>query len=615
MCGLAGYLGPSPPDSRRVAACLELMKRRGPDHQEARHWLTPDGRHLSLLHARLSIIDLAEHASQPFRVGRRWIVFNGELYNYLELRRLLAAEGRAFATDSDTEVLLTALDQWGPAALDRCEGMWAFAAYDEQSGELMLARDRFGEKPLHLYRALDGGLYFASEAKFLACLAGRRFAANGRQLRRFLVNGYKSLYKTADTFLEGVRELPRAHTLVLRPGGSTEEAPYWRFEHRPEPAMSYAEAVAGARERLVRAVELRLRSDVPLAFCLSGGIDSNALAGIARNVFGYDVHGFTIVNDDERYDETALVDLVVGRQRLRHTAVPVQTDDFVARLRTLVRQHDAPVYTISYYAQWLLHQAMAEQGYHIAVSGTGADELFTGYYDHHAWYLQAVRDDPALFAEAEANWLAHIKPIVRNPVLQNPRVFVDDPGERRHIYLDNDRYRGFLVEDWAEAFEEESFTAEPLRNRMLNEMFHEVVPQILHEDDLNAMYYSIENRSPFLDRPLFEFCLRLPARHLVQGGRAKAVLRDAMRGLVPDEVLDCRRKIGFNADVLSFLDPADPEVRGWLMADSPLWQMVRRERVAELIAQPQLGNGDSKFLFCVVSAKMFLDEIGQPGDS
>jgi asparagine synthase (glutamine-hydrolysing) len=375
--------------------------------------------------------------------------------------------------------------------------------------------------------------------------------------------------------------------------------------------MSWEQAVEGTRQALIQAVKLRLRADVPLAFCMSGGIDSNALISIAKNVFHYDVHGFTIVNTDERYAEWDLVELAVREQKLRHTAIPIRTQGFLPGLRELVRYHDAPVYTITYYAHWLLMESIARHGYRISVSGTGADELFTGYYDHHNAYLYEVRHDPELFAQSLANWRRHIGRIVRNPLLQNPCCFIDNPEQREHIYLNNHRFASFLRGDYQpEPFREEPYARGLLRRRMLNELFHESVPVILHEDDLNAMYYSIENRSPYLDRHLMEFAYRIPTRHLIRQGRAKAVLREAMRGIVPDPILDNPRKVGFNAPIFDFLDVRDPQVRAYLLDDSPIYRHLRRESIQALLDKPSLPNSESKFLFYFLGCKMFLEEFG-----
>jgi asparagine synthase (glutamine-hydrolysing) len=584
------------------------MGRRGPDHRAARQWKGPAGRNAVLLHSRLKIIDLDERANQPFRDGPRWMALNGELYNYVEVKESIKDRAGAFSTTSDTEVFLKAWGLDGPAVLDWCEGMWAFAVYNEEDGSLHLSRDRFGEKPLYLYRD-RGGLYFGSEVKFIAALLGRKLKVDCGHLHRFLVNGYKSLYKEKRTFYEGLEELSPATVLKIGPDGKEESRRYWTPAFRPDDGMTYEAAVAGARERLIRAVELRLRADVPLAFCMSGGVDSNALVAIAKKVFKYDVHGFTIVNTDARYEESDLVEASVAELGVRHTDIPVQTQEFLPRLRELIRGHDAPVYTITYYAHWLLMKAVSEHGYRISVSGTAADELFTGYYDHHLAYLYEVRGESELHARSRENWLRHIKPIVRNPFLQDPDAFIKDPGMRGHIFLDAEGFGAFLKTPWSEPFAETRYTDSLLRNRMLNELFHEATPVILHEDDLNAMYYSIENRSPFLDRGLFEFCNSIPSRHLVRDGMAKAVLRDAMKGIVPEQVRTNRRKVGFNAPIFSFLDVKDPAVAAEVLRDSPIYDHVQRGAVEALLAKPSLRNSESKFLFYFLCAKMFLEEF------
>lgn len=608
MCGIAGYSGTATIPESRIAACLALMKRRGPDQQAWRHWRNHAGRNSFLLFARLSIIDLDARSSQPLGRDGDWIILNGELYNYLERRKELAARGEAFGTSSDTEVLLRVLQRQGAAGLDDCEGMWAFAFYREREGSLMLCRDRFGEKPLYLYRDATG-LYFGSEVKFIAAMLGRRLEVNFNHLSRYLVNGYKALYKGSETFFQGVEELPPGHCLQLVADGGEQLAAYWKPESRPDDAMTYRQAVDGAKDRLVRSVELRLRADVPLAFCMSGGVDSNALISIAKRNFDFDVHGFTIVNTDARYEEQDMVECAVRELRVRHTSIPVTTDHFLTRLRELVRYHDAPVYTITYYAQWMLQEAIAAAGYRISISGTGADELFSGYYDHHLAYLYEIRGDAGLHAAAKAAWQEHIRPIVRNPHLGNSELFVDDPGFRDHIYLDAAGFAAYLRKPWHESFAEEKYRDELLRNRMLNEMFHEAVPVILHEDDLNAMYFSVENRSPFLDRDLFEFCNAIPSRHLIRDGRAKAVLRDAVAGIAPDPVMKNRRKVGFNAPIRSYLDTNDPAVRAELLADSPVFDLIRRERIEPLLDKKELPNSESKFLFYFLNAKLFLEEF------
>ena len=608
MCGIAGYMGSREIPESRINACLALMKRRGPDSAAHRRFLGPSESVVHLLHSRLSIIDLDRRADQPFRIKDKWIVLNGEVYNYRELRAQLKKMGVEFRTTSDTEVLLAAIHHLGWDILDQCEGMWAFGVYDRTDGCLTLCRDRFGEKPLYLFQE-DGGFYFGSETKFVTALLGRSLSPDYDHLKRYLVNGYKALYKTDQTFFNGLGELERASWLRIEPDGKTEKGRYWQPSFEQEEGMGLEEAVSGVRERLIRSMELRLRADVPLAFCMSGGIDSNSLICTAKRVFDYDVHGFTIVNEDERYEEAAQVEQVVAELGLKHTLVPISGDNFQENIRELVLQHDAPVYTISYYVHWLLMSRIKAAGYRISISGTAADEILSGYYDHHNLYLGEMAGTDR-HPTALKEWQERQQPLVRNPYLKNPDLFVTDPFFRGHIYLNNDQFAGYLVQPWMEDFAEASYTSANMRNRMLNELFHEAVPVILHEDDLNAMYFSIENRSPFLDRDLFEFTARIPTRHLVQEGLAKYVLRRAMSGLVPDQVLWNPRKVGFNAPVQDFINTADPAMREWLLSDGPIFRLVRRPMIEELLGKDKLPNSESKFLFYFVCAKVFLENLG-----
>ncbi len=611
MCGIAGYIGAREIAPEVIHGCLGLMHRRGPDQADFHHAQMQNGQHVYLLFSRLAIIDLDPRSSQPFRVGNHTLVFNGEIYNYVEQRKQLEEQHSIpFATESDSEVLMHTLIQYGLEGLDELEGMWGFAYYNATDETVTLSRDRFGEKPLYYYRDAEGGFYFASEPKCIFQLLGRKLPINHQHLYRFLVNGYKSLYKVQEHFFVGLQQVKTAHTLTLRSDHSIEERPYWIPQFHIDESMSYADAVEGARERLLETVRLRLRADVPLAFCMSGGIDSNTLISIANNVFNYQAHGFTIVNTDERYDEQDLVERAVATQGLKHTSVPIHHGNFLEQLSTLVQYHDAPIYTISYFAHWQLMQAVHAHGYKISLSGTAADELFSGYYDHHNLYLyQMHQEDHTRYAEALGHWQREVQPIVRNPYLGNPRYFIEDAQSRQHIYLENETFATYLRQPFAEAFSEVEYTPVMMRNRMANELFAESIPVILHEDDLNAMYYSIENRSPFLDRRLFEFTSSIPTRHLIQNGRAKSVLRESMRGIVPDFILDNPRKVGFNAPLFDYLNVADPQVKAYLHDTSVVYDYIEHDKIEQLLTQPQLLNSQSKFLFSFIGTKMFMEHF------
>lgn len=609
MCGIAGYIGREKIDPKRIDRCLSIMGRRGPDHREYYHHQYRPNDNVYLLHSRLSIIDLDERSNQPFRRGPNVLVNNGELYNYLELKNELKIQGQNFSTTSDTEVLLAVISQYGwKDALDKCEGMWAFALYNEETGNLLLGRDRFGEKPLYLYKE-QSGFYFGSEVKFICCLLGKKLNINLNHIYRYIVNGYKSLYKTKETFFEGVWELDPSSVLQINKLNEISIDKYWYPKYLPDESISYQDVISRVKEKLIESVKYRLRADVPLAFCMSGGIDSNSLISIAKRICKYDVHGFTIMNEDERYEEKDMVEYSTKELGIRHTKIPVNTENFIFNLRNLVNYHDAPVYTITYYAQWLLMESIAKHGYRISISGTAADELFTGYYDHHLAYLYEIKDNHDRLESSVKNWKKYIYPLVRNPYLRNSELFIKNPEFRDHIYLDAKKFSKYLKNEWNEKFDETKYTSSLLRNRMLNEMFNESVPVILHEDDLNAMYFSIENRSPFLDRELFELCYQIPSFYLIKNGFGKAVLRDAMKGIVPEKILENRRKVGFNAPIYSFLDVNDKNVRSFLLDNSLIFNYIKRDKIENMLNKKSLPNSESKFIFYFINSKIFMEEF------
>jgi len=605
MCGIAGVIGAERPVQARIDAALATMRRRGPDANGVYAGELQGGKGaVTLLHTRLSIIDLDPRSHQPFIDDGLVLVYNGEIYNFVELRRELEALGHSFRTESDTEVVARAWRQWGADCLDRFEGMWAFALFDERDGTLHLSRDRFGEKPLFLAR-FDGKLYFASEMKTLAALAGVTPRVNLDHVRRYLVNGYKSLHKRDDTFFKDIVSLPAGMVASLKTSDMPQPSRYWSLSYRPQ-QMSEADAIGGAREHLLRALKIRLRADVPIAFCLSGGIDSGTLVSMAVKEFGAKVHAFSVVDRDERYDEHENLAAVVADVGCEQHVVYAAFDGFLDRMSELVAYHDSPIATISYYVHSFLSRAISQAGYRVAISGTGADEIFTGYYDHYAFWLAEMSGRPDADALYQ-DWRRTYGRFVQNPLLKEPLRFRDNPSERRHIYLNRDAYNDLLVSPCNEGFEETAYGENLLRRRMLNELFHESVPVILNEDDLNSMRYSVENRSPYLDRGLAEFLYSVPNEHLVANGLPKWILRAAGEGYLTDKVRLDPRKRGFNASIDSVLDRGDPDVVERLLADSPIFDIVRRDAIARFINGDMSENADSKFMFSFVSAKLFLE--------
>lgn len=604
MCGIAGYLGKDPvyPDSIRNT--LSLMLNRGPDHQAFVNY-NEGSFVVSLLHSRLGIIDLEERSNQPFSIDECTLVFNGEIYNHVELRERLKGKGIEFKTQSDTEVLLQSYLHYGEDCVQHFEGMWSFAIYDRRKKQLFLSRDRFGEKPLYLYKTPQG-IFFASEVKYIRSLSGASLSVNYQHLYRYLVNGYKSLYKTKDTFFENIIELPYASSMVVDSDLGYKTTRYWEPKCSIKENMTAREAIEGFKHHLLASIKLRLRSDVPMAFCLSGGVDSSAIVSIAARAFNYDVATFSIIDSDERYNEYDNIKATVDDLGCKHTLIEIPQEGFFERLAALVKYHDAPVYTISYYIHSFLSEAISRQGYRVVASGTAADELLTGYYDHFNLHLYEMRNHSD-YSKYLADWENNTGRFVRNPYLRNPELYFNDTSIRAHIYLENDVFAGYLNRDFNEQFNEKYYCDSLLRNRMMNELFHEAVPPILHEDDLNSMMYSIENRSPYLDLNLFKFCYSIPNEHLIKNGYGKYILRESIKELLNDQVRLDRQKKGFNASIHSLINFNSNQIKELLLDDSPIFDIVSKKAIEINLNVNSMQNSLSKFMFNFINTKLFLE--------
>lgn len=608
MCGIAGYLGKRKISENRVRNTLELMEKRGPDAQEFRYISASDAE-VVFLHSRLSIIDVENRSNQPFSIGPCTLIFNGEIYNYIELRKDLEKKGVIFTTSSDTEVLLQSYLNYGIDCTKKFEGMWSFAIWDDRSQELILSRDRFGEKPLY-FTLSEGELFFASEIKSLKALSNRKFEINEGQLLRYLTLGYKSLYKKRQTFLRDVHELECGSSMIVNTQGACTNVSYWEPVITPK-NMSMEEAIEGARHFLEESVRLRLRSDVPMAFCLSGGVDSAAIVSIAAKKFNADVTTFSIIETDERYNEYDNIMATVNDIGCKHFLIDIPQTEGMQRLKNLIAYHDVPVATTTYYVHSLLSEEINKNGYKVAFSGTAADEVFSGYNDHFLLHLNEMKSHKD-YKTYLHDWQLNIAPFIRNPFLKNPDVYSENPDFREHIFDNSPEFLSWLkpgvIENVDDTYTEETYCSSMFRNRMLNELFQEATPVILHEDDLNSMFHSVENRSPYLDSNLFSFMYSVPSEHLIKKGYGKYVLRECMNGILNDQVRLDRQKKGFNASINSVLDLKDKDIREEVLdPDNKIYEWIEYDKVRPLFDGDNLANHYSKFIFSLVNSQIFME--------
>lgn len=607
MCGIFGFIGSIKISHDAIGKCVESLWRRGPDNSDFIE-IENGNEYVLLGHTRLSILDLSMAASQPIEYQGISLAYNGEIYNYVEIRKELVLLGHCFSTTGDAEVFVHALSEWGVKALSKLEGMWAAAWFDKNTRKTFLSRDRFGEKPLFTMHT-ESGIFFASEIQALKMLSRKAVSISDEKIMGFLRYGYRPLNNYGQTFFHEVTEVQSGSVVVMGSAKDIKSVKYYDANFKPDSSLSYLDCVDLTRKTLVDSLSKQLRSDVPIGFLMSGGIDSNSLISIAAKNLGFDVEAFTVVNSDDRYQEAQNVNRVVDVYNIKHHKITLSELSLANDIVDINSSRSSPMLTISSYLQWHLMKNLSSSGCKVSISGNGADELFTGYYDHHNFYLasQHQGDDEA-YARSLRAWETHIGPIVRNPFLREPGIFIKNAGCRDHLFLQSDVLETFFSKPQANKYTESAFCQDLLRNRMLNEVFYETIPVLLREEDANAMYHSVENRTPFLSKDLFELSLTFPTSYLIKDGKTKSILRDAMNGIVPEEILNDRRKVGFNAPLQDVFDFNKKENKEFLLEESPIYSLINRDKIAELISvKGSIPNSLSKFLFSVISCKAFIE--------
>ena len=607
MCGISGCIVNKPLDKNLINNTLNLMKNRGPDSNSYKKFYFGE-KIIYLFHSRLKILDLNSRSDQPFIKNNIFLIFNGEIYNYIELRNILLNKGYNFSTTSDTEVLMNAYIEYGENIEKVLEGMWAFAIFDINKKKLILSRDRFGEKPI-FFSKLQNNFYFGSEIKYIHSLTNTKFEINYDTVKMFLVYGYKSIYKKQANFYKNIFQLQSSSKLFFKSQDEIIINKYWS-PNINQAKISIDDAIDGSIYFLENSLRKKMRSDVPIAFNLSGGVDSSSLVAIANKKLNINVNTYSIIDDDPKYNENKNISNNVKEFSTNHTNINLKKSFSINKLIELIDYHDQPLCTISYVAHAMLQEQISKDGFKVSISGTAADEIYSGYYDHHLYYLHNIRYK-SNYQKSLTNWTKYIKDFVRNPYLSDPKLF-ENKGEsfRDYIYLNSKTYKSFLLDkNFNKNFIDVEFNNKSiLKNRMLNELFRETIPIILENEDLNSMKYSVENRSPFLDSELVNFMNSIPVEYLIKDGYSKYILRETTKGLLGDIVRLDRQKKGFNLSIESFFDLNNQENKEYLLADSPIYDIIDKSLFTEYVNREDFQkNSDKKFIFNFINSKIFLE--------
>ncbi len=604
MCGISGVYGKYP---AKVVANLYRMnnalKHRGPDDEGyvfiddkggiTRAWGDDSNDYVKgnckridsyfdakikagFCHRRFSIIDLTHHGHQPWhdKEAGNILVYNGEIYNYIELREELIKTGEGpFYSDSDTEIVAAAYRKWGTSCFNKFNGFWALAIYDTQKNIIILSRDRFGKKPLYLYR-YDNSIYFSSELKSLfSGMPKDKFDKRINDEAAFLYLLYDRRNTFFDCMWEGIEQVPQSHFMIFDlNSGSEKTVKYWKMpeERMAENDISIESATRQLKELLHDAVKIRLRSDVPLEANLSGGMDSSAIVAHAAEILGkhnkkLNTHLIRYYNDST-LDESYYANSVAKFTNVNHNELWMSAEDAWDKLNALVYILEEPVHSMAFFTQWIAWKAIAGEGYKVMLHGSANDELMLGYE-----YLSRIEDIrkinkfkiPSII---QGNGIFHPMSVMRLgkwslqgllfPNLSNPIRRIFNLPDRRIIAEENNL-----------AFHKKLFSRDFIRrNKAVNEKFNDYflrsnqdagsrmkadfemlrIPFWNNTMDKSMMSIPIEVRFPFLDYRIVELAFKVPLHYHYKDGVTKYLLRKSLEGMLPDEVIWRKKKMGFS---------------------------------------------------------------------
>lgn len=560
MCGIAGILSNDhhQTDHHRLVCMTNALTHRGPDGEG--HWNNPEGT-VALGHRRLAIIDLSKDGAQPFVFSPRYtLVFNGEIYNYPELRSTLTSKGYTFRTSSDTEVLAAAYDCWKLDCLPYLDGMFAFAIWDEADQQLFMARDRFGEKPLY-YTYQNNTFLFASECKALWA-AGVEKTWNHLMLLNYLSNGHtQNALDAGLSFFKGIEQIPPGHYGVfkLREQHFTVNM-YWDLDKQATVKMTEEEATEQFIHLLKQSISRRLRSDVAIGTSLSGGLDSSSIVAMVDGILKgnneqplYNRHAFTAIFPGYEKNEKFYAESVSAQFGLNQHTVEPTLEGLINDWDRLCYHQEQPFGSASVYAQFKVMELAAKEGVTVLIDGQGADEILAGYPRYVHWYLQEqitrfrfgfamqerirLQQNNISFDWGFPNYMAALFPVVANAALEE--------RERKKILV-----HPHLDPDYIHAHYDKYYSVYKPPVSKLNDMLYfntmqQGLGELLHYADRNSMAFGREMRLPFLSHELAEFIFSLPAHYKIHYGFTKWILRNAMKDQLPDNIVWRTDKVGY----------------------------------------------------------------------
>ncbi len=561
MCGITGiYRFNKQVNPDEIDKLTDSLSHRGPDGRGV--WFN-NKKNLGLGHRRLSILDLTVAGTQPMVSpdGKYVIVLNGEIFNFLEIKSKLALKGYTFKTKTDTEVVLKAYQEWGTKMLDIFNGMWAFAIYDIDKEMLFLSRDRYGVKPLYYFYD-NNEFVFASEVKSIYQYLGKRGTINKTTIQDIL-DFNQEYHGTERTYINEVKSLKAGHNLYLNCNGLQDEN-WYHFKKEKVP-KDFNEQAKQLKELLIDAIKIRLRSDVPVGTCLSGGIDSGAISSLIntfnanddKRFSNFSHHSFCAGFPDKNLDETKDAKRLANQLKIKLDVEMINTPSAL-KLEEALNQTDGPMPALAFYPIWQLYGYIKKQNITVTLDGQGADEMLGGYFlGFEALKGAMEKGDLFWFYDLKKTYAA-LNPSL-NKTMQD---FSKTVIKMKLLEIKNKGLKVFksILSLKFKQIKTTNKLGNSFETALRKQFFSTPLPFLLHQYDRASMANGIECRMPFMDYRVVEFIFSLPSKSKVGSGYTKRVLREALKGILPNETRLNKEKTGFNAPTTEWFQD---ELKEW----------------------------------------------------
>lgn len=552
MCGIVGFLSKENIETSILNEMVNTISHRGPN-DNGFVCNTVDEKNLFLGHTRLSILDVSEHGHQPMvsEDGNYTLIYNGEVYNYKELKNELKLKGYTFDSTGDTEVVLKSYIEWGTECFSKFNGMWALAIYDKREKKLIFSRDRVGKKPFYYYKDNDK-LIFSSEIKSILKYPGLNIQPNWKKVFRYLSTNYRYIDIDTESYFENIYQVPKSTFIEVDFDFNFKTTQYWKLTEFNNYSKKESDIIDEFRELMIDSVRLRLRSDVPVGCFLSGGMDSTSITSIAYKVLKTPIMAFSGITGEEKgiYDESEYINEVIQDTNAKYQYIKPDPADIFDTVDEMLEYHDEPICTVTWYSLYLIVKNMKDAQVPVVLNGHGGDELLAGYWEHYQYNFYDLKQDSQLQHEIK-NWhqnhnrdmseISRVEKIIDN-VVNKRQLEIEKFPDYSYVF-NGDMQKQYNLNIDIEGIS----TSSHLTNKMYKELFYETVPASLRAEDRNTMAHSIESRSPFLDYRLIEYSYNLDNKYKIRDGIGKWILRESMKGILPEKVRTRKDKAGFIA--------------------------------------------------------------------